>query len=198
MSNVHPKNWKLKNKIILHVAVVGGLAALFITFLYLNAQKNMIHKMSQQKAELLSAMIESSIFSAMKDGKLEKVQSMLTDVASTEDIIHIRILGPDGDILRSSSVEEQGRPANPATKTNLSSFLSGIALSGTYFITNRTRLQEFRTIQNSPACFGCHDAGTKYNGILAVDIDYASTAQLLRKSQLQGILIGTVALGMLG
>lgn len=197
MINVHLKNWKLKNKIILHVAVVGGLAALFITFLYLNAQKGVIHKMSQQKAELLSAMIESSIFSAMKDGNLEEVQSKLTDIANTEDIMKIRILGLDGNILRSSSEAEQGLAASPAIQNNLSSFLSGSKRSGTYFVTKQTRIQEFRSIENRTECFGCHDPGVKFNGILAVDIDYTSTAALLRKSQLQGILIGILALGTL-
>jgi len=197
MINVHLKNWKLKNKIILHVAVVGSLAALFITFLYLNAQKSVIHKMSQQKAEIVSAMIERSIYSAMKDGKLEEVQSALTDIASTEDIIKIRILDPHGDILRSSKEEEQGHPASPATQDNLSSFLSGSTRSGTYFITKQTQIQEFRSIENRTECFGCHDPGAKFNGILAVDIDYTSTAALLRKSQLQGILIGLIALGTL-
>ena len=197
MFNIRLKTWKLKNKIILHVTVIGGLAALFITFHYLNTQKNVIQKMSQQKAELLSAMIESTIFPAMKGGKLEQVQDLLTGIAATNDILKIRILDPDGKILRSSSEEEQGVSVSPATKENLSSFLSGRARFDTYFIERQTRIQEFRAIENKKGCYGCHDSQRELNGILEVNIDYSSAAALLRKSQLQGIIISILALGTL-
>jgi len=197
MINLYPRDWKLKNKIILHVAVIGGLTAVFITFLYLNAQKDVIHTMSRQKAELLSAMIESSIFSAMKDGKMVEVQSVLTDIAATNDIIKIRILNPEGEILRSSSKDEQGLSVVPGTKNNLTSFLSDQDRSGTYFDKKRSRIEEFRSIENRNECFGCHDSSIKYNGILEVNIDYTPAAILLRKSQLQGIIIGLAAMGIL-
>lgn len=197
MTYIHLRDWKLKNKIILHIAVIGGLAALFIAFLYLNAQKSVIHKMSREKAELLSAMIERSIFSAMKDGKQEEVQKALNDIATTEDIMKIRILDLAGKILRSSPEENLGISAGPLTQDNLASFLSSGNKSGTYFITQQTRIQEFRTIENRTECFTCHDAGSKNNGILEVSLDYSSAATLLKKSQTQGIIISIVALGTL-
>lgn len=197
MINLHPREWKLKNKIILHMAVIGGLSALFVAFLYLNAQKNVIHTMSKQKTELLSAMIESSIFSAMKDGKMEEVQSVLADIAATNDIIKIRILNPQGEILRSSSKDERGISISPITRNNLASFLSSQNQSSTYFDRGQSRIQEFRSIENKKECFGCHDSGTKNNGILEVNIDYTPAAILLSKSQLQGIIIGLVAMGIL-
>ena len=197
MTYIHLRDWKLKNKIILHIAVIGGLAALFIAFLYLNAQKNVIHKMSREKAELLSAMIERSIFSAMKDGKLEEVQKALNDIATTEDIMKIRILDLEGKILRSSPEEKKGISTGPLTQDNLASFLSSGNKSGTYFIPQQTRIQEFRTIENRTECFTCHDARSKNNGILEVSLDYSSAAALLKKSQTQGIIISIVALGTL-
>ncbi len=197
MINLHLREWKLKNKIILHMAVIGGFCALFVAFLYLNAQKNIIHTMSKQKTELLSAMIERSIFSAMKDGKMEEVQSVLAGIAAMNDIIKIRICNPQGEILRSSLKEEQGTPVGPITRNNLASFLSSQNQSGTYFDRGQSRIQEFRSIENKKDCFGCHDSGIKINGILEVNIDYTPAAILLRKSQLQGIIIGLAAMGIL-
>ena len=146
MINLHLRDWKLKNKIILHMAVIGGLCALFIAFLYLNAQKNVIYSMSKQKTELLSSMIESSIYSAMKDGKMEEVQSVLADITATNDIIKIRILNPHGEILRSSSKDEHGTSVSPGTRDNLSSFLSSKDQSGTFFDKKQSRIQELSLI----------------------------------------------------
>ncbi len=94
MNLINIKEWKLRHKIILHVAVIGILTAILLTFLYIKTQRNIIHTMSRQKAELVGSMIESSIFSAMKDGKLEKVQTALQEIASPSDIKKIRIICP--------------------------------------------------------------------------------------------------------
>ncbi|UCE41579.1 MAG: HAMP domain-containing protein [Candidatus Aminicenantes bacterium] len=197
MINRHPRDWKLINKIILHVAVIGGITAIIVAFLYLNAQKNVIQTMSRQKAELLSAIIESSLFYSMKDENMVEHQSSLTELASTNDITKIRILDAQGKILRSSSEEEHGNSVNPSTLDNLNSFLSSQNPFGTYFVKKPSRIQEFRSIQNKKECFGCHDSSLKQTGILEVSIDYAPAAILLRNSQTQAIIISLVAMGTL-
>lgn len=193
----HPRDWKLKNKIILHVAVIGGITAVFVAFLYLKAQKNVIHTMSRQKAELLSAIIESSLFYSMKDENMVDHQSSLIELASTNDITEIRILDPLGKILRSSAEEEHGSSVSPSTMNNLNSFLSSKDPFGTYFVKQPSRIQEFRSIENKKECFGCHDSSLKHTGILEVSIDYTPAAILLKKSQLQAIIISLVAMGTL-
>jgi signal transduction histidine kinase len=197
MINRDPRNWTLKNKIILHVAVIGGFTAIFVAFLYLNAQKNVIHTMSRQKAELLSAIIESSLFYSMKDKNMVGHQASLIELASTNDITKIRILDSQGKILRSSSEKEHGNMVSPSTMENLNAFLSSQDAFGTYFIKQPSRIEEFRSIENKKECFGCHNPSLKHTGILEVSIDYAPAAALLRKSQTQAIIIGLVAMGIL-
>ncbi len=197
MKNRNPKHWTLKNKIILHVTVIGGITAVFVFFLYLNAQKNVIHTMSRQKAELLSAIIESSLFYSMKDENMEGHQASLTELASTNDITTIRILDPQGKILRSSAEEEHGNKVSPSTMDNLNAFLSSQDPFGTYFIKQPSRIQEFRSIENKKECFGCHDSSLAHTGILEVSIDYAPASMLLRNSQTQAIIISLVAMGTL-
>jgi hypothetical protein len=153
--------------------------------------------MSRQKAELLSAIIESSLFYSMKDENMEGHQASLIELASTNDITTIRILDLQGKILRSSSEEEHGSSVSPTTLNNLISFLSSQDPFGTYFVKRPSMIQEFRSIENKKECFGCHDSNLKHTGILEVSIDYAPAAVLLRKSQAQAIIISLVAMGIL-
>lgn len=197
MINRHPKDWTLKNKIILHVTLIGGITAVLVFFLYLNAQKNVIHTMSRQKAELLSAIIESSIYYSMKAEDLSEHLSSLSELASTNDITKIRILDPRGKILRSSAEKEQGGSISSGTLKNLNSYLSGKNPFGTYFIKQPSSILEFRSIKNKKECFGCHDANLEHTGILEVSIDYAPAAVLLRNSQTQAVIISLVALATL-
>jgi signal transduction histidine kinase len=179
------------------VAVIGGITAVFVALLYLNAQKNVIQTMSRQKAELLSAIIESSLFYSMKEKNMMGHQASLIELASTNDITKIRILDLQGKILRSSSEEEHGDTVGPGTMNNLKSFLSSQDPYGTYFIKQPSSIQEFRSIENKKECFGCHDQDLKHTGILEVSIDYAPAAVLLRDSQTQAIIISFIAMATL-
>jgi len=197
MNLINIKDWKLRHKIILHVAVIGIFSAIFLTFLYINTQRNIIHTMNSQKAELVSSMIENSIFSAMKEGKAEKVQATLRKMASPNDIKKIRIISPQGKILRSSEENETGSTIEASTLENMNEFLSNKSLSNIFFIRSKSTIQGFRIIENRSECFGCHAPQEKINGILEVSTDHAEASTLLQKSQIQGIIIALVALATL-
>ncbi len=194
MTFTNVKNWKLRHKIILHIVVIGVLTAIFLTFLYLNTQKSIIHTISQQKAELVGSMIENSLFSAMKEGKLEKVQEILQEVASPSDIKKIRILSSRGKILRSTKEDEIGMFVNSTTLDRMNDFLHKNVQSDIVFIKPKSTIQGFRTIENQSDCFNCHSPQNKINGILEVNMDYALASSLLRKSQRLGITIAILAL----
>ncbi len=191
------KDWKLRHKIILHIVVVGILTAIFLTFLFFNTQRNIIHSMSRQKAEIVGSMIENSIFSFMKEGKNEEVQSTLEKEASSSGIRKIRILSSQGKILRSTKEDEIGMSAENITLDRLNNFLQKKDQSDIIFIKSRSTIQGFRTIENQSECFGCHSPQNKINGILEVNIDYDMATSLLQKSQLQGIIIAFLALATL-
>lgn len=191
------KNWKLKHKIILHLIVIGLLSASLLTFLYIRTQRNIINTMSRQKAELVGSLVENTIFTAMKEAKFENVQKTLHDIAFSRDIQKIRILSPQGRVLRSSSREEIGSSIDASTLQKLKSFLSKTDKRDTVFIRPRSTLLSFHTIQNRPQCFECHSSDQKINGVLELNIEYAAAADLLKKSQIQGILLGLAALGIL-
>lgn len=187
MKNI--KDWSLKNKIILHITVIGILTALFLTYLYVTTQRNIIRTMSQQKAEVVATMIENSIFLAMKEGKLERVQSILKKVVASKDIKNVRISSPQGKILRSSQEDEIGSQIENQSLAKMKVFISRSNQSEISFIKTNSTIQTLRLINNKKACFGCHNPQQKINGILEVDIDYAMTASLLHQSQIKGIFI---------
>ncbi len=197
MTLTNVKEWNLRHKIVLHIVVIGVLTAIFLTFLFFNTQRNIIHSMSWQKAELAGSMIENSIFFSMKEGKSEEVQSTLEKEASSIGIKKIRILSPEGKILRSTKEDEIGMSAENATLDRINSFLQKNDQSDIIFIKPRSTIQGFRTIENRSECFDCHSSQNKINGILEVNIDYDMASSLLQKSQLQGIIIAFLALGTL-
>ncbi len=176
------------------MVVIGILAAFLLTFLYIKTQRNIIYTMSHQKAELLGNMIENRLYPWMKDGKQEKVQQALLEIANSKDIKNIRIVSTEGEILRSSQEDEIGRKVENQTLDKLNTFLAKTLQENTTSIQEKSTIQEFRIIKNSELCFECHSAQEKINGILEIDIDFASSATLLRRSQFQGILIGLIAL----
>jgi len=191
------KEWQLRHKVILHIAVIGVLTAVLLTFLYIRTQRNIIQTMSRQKSELLGSMIERSIFAAMKEGSPEKVQSTLQDIVLSNDIKNIRIINPQGKILRSSEKDEIGNSVEDYTLNNINNFLSKRNQSSVIFIRPKSTIQGFRIIENRSECFSCHSPSEKINGILEVNIDYAPATSLLKKNQIRGILIALVSLTIL-
>lgn len=192
MTNI--KNWSLKHKIILHVFVIGVLTALFLTYLYIRTQRNIIHTMTKQKAELVGSMIENSLLSAMKEGKLKEVQSSIQKIASSSDIKKIRILSVEGKIMRSTEAGEIESFSEDSTQSKLKKFLSKESQSNAIFISQKSTIQSFRLIKNRQECFNCHSPQQKINGILEVNIDYTAASALLKKSQAKGILLAIVSL----
>jgi signal transduction histidine kinase len=191
------KDWSLKHKIILHVIVVGVLTAAVLIFLYIQTQGNIIKTMSQQKAELITSTIEGGIFNTMKDGDFAQVQSAIHQMTLSSDINKIRILSPQGKILRSSNIEEIGQSSDIITKSNINELLSTDRTS--FFVLNylNLKIRDYHINENRNECHGCHSPSEKINGILEVNIDYTETAALLRSNQIKGVIIAVIALSIL-
>ena len=195
MKNI--KQWSLRNKIILHVMVIGVITTAVLIFLYLRAQRSIIHSMSRQKAELVGLMIESNLGTAMKEGNPEEVQDTIQQTASSSYIKKIRILSPEGKILRSSEEGEIGNASEVSIQNKLKDLFSNGTKSNILFLKPESTIQNFRLIENKKECYACHSPQKKVNGILEINVDYSSTAFLLQKSQRKGILIGVLSISIL-
>ncbi|MFB0566925.1 MAG: PAS domain-containing sensor histidine kinase [Candidatus Aminicenantaceae bacterium] len=212
------KNWSLKSKIILHILIIGMLTALFLTFLYIGTQRNIIHTMSRQKVELVGSIIENSIFAAMKEGKIGNIQTSspkrdslrtgelpaafgcmtwiqttIQELASSRAIKKIRFLTPQGKIIQSTDEKEIGSLPGSNTIQHLEEFLLKKTQSNIIFIKQKSTIQSFHIIENRRECFDCHSSKKRINGILEVNIDYTASSALLKKSQFKGIILAIFA-----
>jgi len=196
LTPLNMKQWKLRYKIIFHVAVIGVLSAFFLVFLFMNTQSSIIHKISQQKAELVGSMIEKSISSYMKAGNIETVQTTLREISSSADIKKIRIINHEGKISHSSE-DDVGNTVEQGTLEKMREFLVNKDQTNIIFEMPKSTILGLRKIENRKECFGCHSAQEKIDSILEVDIDHSGAAVLLQKNQIKGIVIALAALAVL-
>lgn len=190
-------DWNLKNKIILHITVIGILVAIILTFLYIKTQKNLIQSMNQVKAESLGSIIEFTIRHIMKEGKADRLSSFMEGITLAGNIRKIRVLNIQGRISHSSSSGEDGSYIDENTLKILKDYFSELDPSGSFIITKKYSIESFQIIKNTEDCLGCHSKQNVINGILEVNFDYSDAVTLLRKSQFQGVIIALVALVVL-
>lgn len=196
MQTKNIRDWSLKHKLILHISVIGLLTAVLLTWIYFRTQKNIIRALSEGKARVASSSIARQIYPAMQNGNIDKVQSVLSEIVTSEDIHLVRFITPKGTILRSSQADEKGRIVDEATLHNLDEFLSENK-STFSSIKSKSIIQIFQSIENKKECFGCHSPSQKINGILEIRADYAEAAFLLRRSQIMGVIIAVLSLTIL-
>lgn len=197
LASLNIKQWKLRSKVIFHIALIGLLTAIFLVFLFINTQRNIIHQLSLQKAELIGSMIENSISSYMLEGNMEEVQTSFWKISSSADIKRIRIINNEGKISYSSESDEVGNTIEITTLDKMREFLSKKSQSDVIFKMPKSTILGFRKIENKSECFGCHTAQNKINGILEIDIDHSGAAALLQKNQIRGIFIALASLAIL-
>lgn len=192
MKNI--RDWSLKNKIILHISIIGLLTACSLTFLYIRTQRNIIHSLNRQKAEIVSSMIESSIRRLMKEGNAEGLSTYIREATSLSYIKKIRIVNSQGKISHSSLPSENGRLIDQDAMKKLKDLTSQPNQPNIISFMPKSTIQRFHIIKNQRECFHCHTSQDNINGILEVFMNYADSTALLKRSQLQGAVIALIAL----
>jgi len=187
------RDWNLRNKIILHILVIGVLTAAFISYFYTKSQKDIIQSTSEQTVELISGVIEKSIFESMKSGESIKVQPVLKSISTSQNLESLRILSKKGEILVSSQEEEMGTMADEQTKKKLENFLS----AGNESIRSESIIQRFRPITNEKECFSCHDHREEMIGVLEMKIDLSSITSIWQKNRFLSVIVSLAALAVL-
>jgi signal transduction histidine kinase len=191
-------NWTLKNKVILHVVVLGVGSALILTLLFISTQKNLISTLVRQKAELVATLIKGSVFGVQKCGRIEEAQSKIVELASaTNNIQKIRIISPRAIIFASSDPTERQQALGPKEQDRVRDVLARGTPRGVLFSEPDSTVQYLALVENRAACYDCHSPQAKSNGVLEVTIDTRQAAALLRKSQWKGVVIALVTLFLL-
>lgn len=192
-----PKQWNLRSKVLLHIVVFGVFAAIILTFIYIGTEKRLIRATSRQKAQIVSSLVNASLFRAMEAGHQMEVQSIMEQIASSAAIQKIRILSPQGKILRSTQPDEAGTPLEGQIQDRLAEFLSRNIPSEISMVKAKSLAQSFSLIENKKECLACHTASEKITGILEVEVDNSEAESLLRKNQWKGLVAALAALSLL-
>jgi len=195
--NLRLKDWNLKNKIVLHIVVIGITAGALLTYLYLSTQKNIIKTLTHGKAELVSSMIEYTVTHRMQEGKQEDVGRALQQIAGTEKIESLRIIDLTGKILESSQGSEIGNFIPEIQITKLNELYSTADKTPIPQINHISENQSIFAIQNRDECFVCHSPEKKIIALLEINLIETPTVEFIYKTQLRSVIISFLALGIL-
>ncbi|MFC1549366.1 HD domain-containing phosphohydrolase [Nitrospirota bacterium] len=155
---------ELRAKIILIISLVLILAVGVSTALFMKFQQERIIESKTTDVEVIGSIIHSGIDDAMSTGETLVVQRILENMGKNPEILTLRILSPEGHILKSKSTDEIGLmsedfSAVPGELSRHMSFVEGNTI--TYFSPVPNRLE----------CHGCHAETASLNGIVEVKID---------------------------
>jgi len=193
----HPKNWRLRSKVLLHIILFGVSAAMILTFIYIRTGQWLIRATSRQKIQIVSALVNASLYRAMTAGHEQEVQSIMQEIASSAAIQTIRILSPRGKVLRSTQGPEIGAPADGQIQKSLNGFLSRGIPSEISMVKANSLAQSFILLENRKECLGCHAPSEQITGILEVEVDNSDAESSLRKNLWKGLAAALAAFSLL-
>jgi HD-GYP domain-containing protein (c-di-GMP phosphodiesterase class II) len=112
----------------------------------------------------LADIIERTIDNAMKEGKTEDVQKIIENIGKNREVVHLRILSPDGKILKSATMSEIGIKSPDYLTLPTSEPQQKPSISN-------TSVTYFKNIANRQECHGCHGDKDMINGVIQVKMD---------------------------
>jgi signal transduction histidine kinase len=192
-----PIDWNLRQKVILHILVVGSLAAVLLFYLYFSMQTDLIRTLFLQKAEMVAAMIDCNVAHHMETGRSTEAGPALSRIATPGSIERLRIIDPEGKILNSSDPDEIASDLSEADRKTVKSLYPDIFRDDILGLKPVNTTRSYIAIPNREECFGCHSPEIPVVGILEIQFDDTATASLLQKFQKKGILIAFAALAVL-
>ncbi len=187
----------IKTKIITIIALTIILTVGTTTAVLIKMQNDRMIASKLQDTEILCDVIERTIDSAMTEGKTAEVQRILVSVGKSREILSLRILSPDGMVLKSTKDVEIGSRSADFLK----SYFSGGEKPR---LVNETTINYFHGIKNRPECFRCHGSRNGIIGFIQIKHDisrnittFLSIKRLLVFSGLAIVLLVSVILSML-
>jgi HD-GYP domain-containing protein (c-di-GMP phosphodiesterase class II) len=138
---------------------------------------------ASEEGELLADVIHKSIELSMLRGNTEDVQKIIENIGKNKEFAGLRILSPDGVILKSSDPSEIGSQADDFSSGALS--LAGLSSSTTH----NNGIIVSRQIENKKECLGCHSSKELINGIIQIRQDL--TRSIATTHSLKRILLFT-------
>ncbi|MGB2908190.1 MAG: ATP-binding protein [Candidatus Aminicenantaceae bacterium] len=192
-----PINWKLKQKVVFHVLVIGLISVFGLTVLYINAEKDLIKTLAKQKTELVGYMIDCNVRHQMMKGDTEAIPINLERLTQSSTINRLRILNLEGVILSSSQRMEIGTMLPPEDRAVVRQLFIDLDPTELFAIKPVSGYKSYIALKNRSECAECHTQDTPFNGILEVKLDESLEVALLQRKRNQGILIAFTTLLLL-
>jgi len=159
----------LEARFIIFLVLILTLAIGTSSYVYLQMQYSQLMEVSRERLNDISAIIEKSIRSSMKEGRSKDVRSIVEAVGTLNDLERVRIFSKDGVILVSSLPSEQG---NKVDAHDLKNFHEQ-NFSTTFDMKNISQpiFYVLKPIMNEPVCYNCHgNLPNQVNGVLEVEV----------------------------
>lgn len=155
----------IKTKIIIVITLTIILTVSLATYIALNLQHKKMIDEKLANTVFLADIIERTIDNDMKEANTKNVQKTLENIGKNEEILNLRILSPDGTILKSSNSAELGTKSQDYIQSTFSASLNKPS------IINKTTMNYFKNIANRKECYGCHNSQDQINGIIQIKLD---------------------------
>jgi hypothetical protein len=196
--NLDIRRWTLRSKVIFHVLLLAGISATILVVLSMATQRRVIYSLIQREAELVGSLTKTSVFFLKKCGRVQDAQAEIHDLATTtRGIRTIRILTLEGDIFASTRPAEKEAGLAAKDREMVRALVAEGAARRTVLSKAHRTIRSFMLVENGPACYACHDAGRRLNGVLEVEFDYREASDLLWKSQWKAVVPAVLSLGLL-
>jgi HD-GYP domain-containing protein (c-di-GMP phosphodiesterase class II) len=155
----------LKTKIITIVALTIILTVGLATSVVLNLQNKQMVNDKLADTIFLADVIERTIDNDMKEANTKNVQKTLENIGKSKEILDIRILSPDGTILKSKNTAELGTKSQDYIQSSFGDSSHKPA------IINKTTIKYTKNILNRKECYGCHSSKEPVIGIIQINVD---------------------------
>lgn len=166
----------LRLKMILGIGAILLLVILVYSVIAFKLQVSHLQNLARREAELIAALAGRAVSQAMLEGKSDEVQALLEKIGSEPHLVKIRIVDPQGVILRSDRPEEVGNLLPRAQE------LFDEAMPEPIWDYEARTVGIFRPILNRPLCYSCHPQDRPVIGFLNASVSFSGTTPELRRN----------------
>ena len=188
----------IRTKLITIIALTILLTVGATTIALIKIQHAKMIQSKLEDTEFLCDLIEKTTESAMKKGNTAEVQQILENIGRNREIPNLRILSPDGTILKSTNKAEIGGRSAEYIKSSSKENFQKPTLS------TATTINYFHEIPNRAECYGCHDRSNPVIGVIHLKYDisrnvasFLSIKRLLIGSNIVVVALVSIILSVL-
>ena len=174
---------KLRSKIIVIISLVLIMAVGLSTVIFMILHKERVLESRTTDVEVLGSILHDGIDSAMSRGESDSVQHMLLNMGRNPELLQLRILSPEGKILKSNDPAEIGGKSDGYTLIDMTTLRNISRLEG-------DSIRHIQPIPNRSQCYSCHPETITLNGMIEIRYDITRSLASLHASRRDLILSG--------